>query len=101
VAAFERVALPGLTVTPPIRLVVIDEIGKMECFSQAFRKAVVRVLDADTAVLATIALRGNRFIEELKSRDDVEVIEITPANRDHLAEQLATKLRARCHAEQH
>lgn len=96
VAAFERVVLPRLTVAPPTRLVVIDEIGKMECFSHAFREAVVLALDTDTPVLATIALRGDRFIEGLKARKDVAVIEITPANRNHLARDLATRLRGRC-----
>ena len=57
VAAFERVALPSLIPGLPTCLVVIDEIGKMECFSAAFRQAVLRILDADTPLLATIALR--------------------------------------------
>ena len=95
VTAFERLALPGLTAVPRAHLVVVDEIGKMECFSPAFQEAVVRALDADTPVLATIALRGGCFIEGLKSREDVEVIEITLANRSYLARELASKLRER------
>jgi nucleoside-triphosphatase THEP1 len=100
VAAFERIALPGLMPGPHTRLIVIDEIGKMECFSRAFREAVLRALDAATPVLATVARRGNHFIQGLKAREDVTVIEITPANRDHLVEKLADKLRARCLEEQ-
>ncbi len=92
IVAFEEVALPSLTPGSHACLVVIDEIGKMECFSRAFREAVVRVLDADSPVLATVALQGDRFIERLKSREDVELIEITPANRDHLAGELACRL---------
>ncbi len=93
VAAFERLALPGLVPGSPASLIVIDEIGKMECFSRAFREAVVRALDADTPVLATIALRGDRFIEGLKARGDVELVEITPANRDRLVEELVASLK--------
>ena len=99
VAAFEEVALPSLAPGPHARLVVIDEIGKMECFSRAFREAVVRLLDADTSVLATIALRGDRFIERLKSREDVALIEIAPANRDRLAGELARRLEERWRGE--
>jgi len=95
VATFERVALPSLIPGPPTHLIMIDEIGKMECFSRAFREAVLRALDADTPVLATIALRGDRFIEGLKAREDVELVEITPANRDDLVKELAAGLKER------
>lgn len=94
--AFERVALPSLTPDPTVGLIVIDEIGKMECFSRPFRQAVVRALDADTPLLATIARRGDRFIEGLKARPDVAVIEITSANRDRLVSELANRLRQLC-----
>jgi len=93
VAAFERVALPSMIPDLPTPLLVIDEIGKMECYSQAFREAIVRALDADTPVLATIALRGDRFIEGLKAREDVDLVEITPANRDDLVKELADTLK--------
>jgi nucleoside-triphosphatase len=96
VTAFEQVALPGLTPGPHTCLIVIDEIGKMECFSPAFREAVVRALEADTPVLATVALRGNRFIEGLKARKDVTVVEIKPTNRDRLVEELAGRLKVEC-----
>jgi nucleoside-triphosphatase len=100
VDAFERIALPGLIPGPHIHLIVIDEIGKMECFSRAFREAVLRALDADTPVLATIALRGDRFIERLKAREDVELVEIRPANRQRLVKELAARLKERLHGRQ-
>jgi len=100
VATFERVALPGLAPGPHTQLIVIDEIGKMECFSRPFRQAVLRDLEADTAVLATVALRGDRFIEGLKAREDVELVEVTPANREKLVRELAARLRNRVHGRQ-
>jgi nucleoside-triphosphatase len=95
VAAFEEVALPSLAPGQRTGLVAVDEIGKMECFSRAFREAVVHALNADTPVLATVALRGNRFIEGLKSREDVELIKVTPTNRGRLAGELAHRLKER------
>jgi nucleoside-triphosphatase len=95
VAAFERVALPSLILEPPTRLLVIDEIGKMECYSHAFRGTLVRALDADTPVLATVARRGDRFIEGLKIREDVQLVEITPANRDNLVKELTDTLKGK------
>jgi nucleoside-triphosphatase len=87
-AAFESTALPAIDparVTAP--LIVIDEIGKMECFSDRFRELVVAALSSDRAVLATIALRGNRFIESLKDRPEVALLHITQQNRDPLVGQ--------------
>jgi nucleoside-triphosphatase len=40
-------------------LVMIDEIGKMECFSPLFRDSVLRLLDADQPFIATIGKKGN------------------------------------------
>jgi nucleoside-triphosphatase len=85
-AAFEAVALPAID--PALggaRLIVVDEIGKMECFSASFRELVVAAMDSDRAVLATVALRGDRFVEDLKARPDVTLLHVTPGNRDELA----------------
>jgi len=84
-AAFEAVALPAIDpARSGARLIVIDEIGKMECFSARFRELAVAALDADCAVLATVALRGDRFVEELKARLDVSLLHVTRQNRDEL-----------------
>jgi nucleoside-triphosphatase len=88
-AAFESAALPTID---PARvgapLIVIDEIGKMECFSDRFRELVVAALNSDRAVLATVALRGDRFIESLKARPDTTLLRVTRQNRDQLVAQV-------------
>ena len=84
-AAFEAVALPAIDpALGGVRLIVVDEIGKMECFSTRFRELVVAALDSDRAVLATVPLRGDRFVEGLKARPDVTLLHVTPGNRDEL-----------------
>jgi nucleoside-triphosphatase len=65
-------------------LVVIDEIGKMECFSEKFKKLLGRILDSQKWVIATIALKGSGFISEIKEREDVKIFEITKKNRGFL-----------------
>lgn len=66
---------------------VIDEIGKMECFSSAFKRKVSHLLEyhsqhADVYVVGTIALKTqDRFIEGIKARKDVRLIEVTQENR--------------------
>ena len=48
--------------------IVIDEIGKMECLSEQFRRLVTVTLDRDVTCIATIALRGTGFIESVKQK---------------------------------
>ncbi len=87
--AFESLALPAIDPAQVVApLIVIDEIGKMECFSSRFRRQVVAALESDRAVLATIALRGDRFIEGLKARSDVTLLRVTHQNRDQLVDQV-------------
>lgn len=92
---FEALALP--VVDPernPADLYVIDEIGKMELFSQRFSDALMRLLASPHHLLATIAKKGEGFIEQIKTRDDVELIEVTKENRDHLPQAIAQRLLA-------
>jgi nucleoside-triphosphatase len=83
VAGFEDLVLPLLE-AGRAGLYVIDEIGKMECFSRAFCDSVRALLDSDAPVLATVALKGGGFIAEVKARSDVALFEVTVRNREHL-----------------
>lgn len=70
--------------SPSTRLVIIDEIGKMECFSEQFKECLIECLNSEKWVLATIALKGSGFIEEVKRRHDVTLFEMTQRNRNSL-----------------
>lgn len=71
------------------RIVVMDEIGKMECLSPRFRELITQIISspAKTAV-ATIALRGTPFIESLKRTQGARLVELTVRNRDALADEI-------------
>jgi nucleoside-triphosphatase len=73
---------------PDVELIVIDEIGKMELFSSCFQHLVRNVLNSDKQVLATIPLKGNEFIREIKQRSDIHLFEVTHGNRDRLPEAI-------------
>ncbi|MGB9893515.1 MAG: NTPase [Candidatus Saccharicenans sp.] len=77
---------------PATQLVILDEIGKMECLSEKFRKLVVELMDSQVNLLATIAYYGTPFIESLKSRPGVELIRISTENRDRLKSELTSRL---------
>lgn len=78
------------------RLIIIDEIGRMELFSEKFRRLLKQVLDSSKPVVATIALKGTGPIEEIKHRRDSTLIELTVKNRDSLGETLGSFLERAC-----
>ncbi len=74
----------ALTLRDAVDVYVVDEIGKMECFSNRFIEAMHTLLDSKKPVVATIAQRGAGFIAAVKRRPDGELWEVTTANRDEL-----------------
>ena len=88
--SFEALVLPLLErmLSHP-RPVLIDEIGKMECLSAAFRSHVWRVLEEGPPAIATVPLGGSTpFLRTLKERPDIELLEVTALERDKLPEML-------------
>ena len=75
-----------------VYLYVIDEFGKMECFSEVVVAAASTVLDSPVPVLATIAIKGGGFIAQVKARPDVELLTVTMENREGLPEGIAARL---------
>jgi len=69
--------------------VVIDEIGKMELFSKAFRDTVWAAIHSDRTVLGTITLRSHSWADSVKALPQVTIIEVTQANRDEIARQIS------------
>ncbi|MEO0093477.1 MAG: NTPase [candidate division WOR-3 bacterium] len=90
VTDFERVALKTLDNAEKSKdLIVIDEIGKMELFSQKFAQVIEKIFaNKHKKVLATIPISNIPLIEKLKKLPDATVMEVTPANRDFLATKI-------------
>ena len=87
----ETIAVPAIA---PVEknVIILDEIGKMECFSEVFRKAAVNALDSPNIVVGTITFGGDDFILGIKNREDIEIHEVTPENRDSLPERILRKI---------
>ena len=90
--ALECIAVPSMIPATPDEIVVIDEIGKMECLSRRFRETLVLALDASNPVLGSISARGDAFIEAIKARRDVIVIEVTRENADSVVRDVTRML---------
>jgi len=91
VEAFERLALPELA-RRDVDLIVIDEIGKMECASGRFRRAAEDALDAQVNTLATLGTGHLPFFQAVRERPDVELLTLTERNRDALVAELCARL---------
>lgn len=92
----DTIAVPSMIPANDQVIVVVDEIGKMECFSEPFRKTLIKVLDAANTVVGSIALKGNAFIETVKKRPDTLVITVSEKNRNDLAEKFFTRESRSC-----
>ncbi|KFO77075.1 Cancer-related nucleoside-triphosphatase, partial [Cuculus canorus] len=84
--SFEQLVLPMLRNVnhgsdADRKIFVIDEIGKMELFSQAFIQAVRQTLTGSgTVLLGTIPIPKGKpldLVEEIRSRKDVKVFNVS------------------------
>lgn len=72
-------------------LIVIDEIGKMELFSEKFKEVLLKAMEVPNPLLATILYKSHSFCDRLKKRTDTELIKIDPRNREELVDILVKR----------
>lgn len=66
-------------------VIVIDEVGKMEVESQTFVDTVKDALDIDKPMILTLHKKSrNPLLQDIRRRDDVRILEVTPTNRNLL-----------------
>jgi len=80
---------------PSSAVIIMDEIGKMECLSDKFERILKEILDSEKWVIATIALKGSGLIAEVKQRQDVKLFEMTQSNRDVLFSEILEEINLR------
>jgi nucleoside-triphosphatase len=66
VAQLEAIGLPALEPRAGTRLIVLDEVGKMELLSERYRKRVEQLLAGDTPLLGTVASHGVGFVKRIR-----------------------------------
>jgi nucleoside-triphosphatase len=79
-----RIPFPG----EETNLVMIDEIGKMECFSKAFQRLISELLVSEKSFIATTAIKGGGFIAQIKQRTDIRFFHVTRKNQDAIIAQI-------------
>ncbi|XP_071524354.1 cancer-related nucleoside-triphosphatase homolog isoform X2 [Panulirus ornatus] len=87
VPAFESLALPFLrtqNISPHI--LVLDEIGKMEMFSQGFVCGVRQIMSQpNSTLLITVPVPKGKpmpLVEEIRNHPDILLVNVTRENRD-------------------
>jgi nucleoside-triphosphatase len=95
VAAIERAVTMALNPGETAELYIIDEIGRMECFSPLFVHRMTSLLDSGKPVLATIAMKGGDFVAAVKKRPGATLWEVTVRNRDAMPARIGAWIRER------
>lgn len=85
-AAMERVGVKAIKdACEQCDIVVIDEVGKMEVECEAFVEAVKAAMDANKPMIVTLHKKSrNPLLQDIRRRDDVRILEVTPTNRNIL-----------------
>jgi len=82
-----------LRATKESEVIIIDEVGPMELFSQPFKQAILESLNSGKTVLGTIHYRVKTpIIMQIKEREDTTIIEVTRENREDLPENIAREI---------
>jgi len=76
-----------------ISVIAIDELGPMELFSEDFKNAVEKAVEAEKPLIGTIHYKArSRLTDNIRSRPDVKVLEITHENRSHIKRAVLDEL---------
>jgi nucleoside-triphosphatase len=81
--------LPGLTKISNDKILMIDEVGKMECLSEKFRALLSEWEKCKCKRIFTVPMYGTPFIEQFKTRNREHLIHLTRSNREELLEHLS------------
>ena len=68
--------------------IIIDEIGKMELYSTKFKKVVLEAVESDKVIVGTVMAGPHPWVDDLKARPGVTLLQVTEANREGMAERI-------------
>ena len=93
--AFETLGVKFIKRAKPDGIIVMDEIGFMEIGAEHFCDAVLKALDGDIPVLATVkdTELGSEFLDRVRKHPNAEVYMLTAENRDAIYEELCPQVR--------
>jgi nucleoside-triphosphatase len=79
-------------------VIVIDEVGKMEVESDLFTQSVIDTLDAKKSIVMTLHKKSrNPLLQDIRRRDELRLLEVTPINKNLLAFKIVHLITGRAH----
>ena len=75
------------------KIILIDEIGKMELFSEKFKKVVLKALNSENKVLGTIMLKRDPFCDQIKQRKDIKIFYLERENFQKIKKEIESYLK--------
>ena len=79
-------------------VIVIDEVGKMEVESEPFTQSIVESLDSNKSLVMTLHKKSrNPLLQDIRRRDELRLLEVTPINKNLLAFKIVDLLTGRAH----
>ncbi len=93
---FDELGVSLLRAARPGGVIVMDELGFMEAGSETFCGEVLKVLDGDIPVLATVkdTDRGAMFLDRVRQHPNAELYMLTRENYDEVLSELLPKVRS-------
>ncbi len=73
-------------------VVVVDEVGPMELFSEKFKQATREALESQKLVLAVVHQKAqDKMVTDVKGRADAEIFTVTVENRETLNDAIVER----------
>jgi len=92
--SFEAIGVEALhRAIQDCHVIVVDEIGKMELCSTAFKEALEAALQSEKPILGTILERPQPWTDRLKARSEVFLFRLTEKNRTDIEAELLERLK--------
>lgn len=86
IQALERVGVQAIEdAAEQADVIIVDEVGKMEVESEKFVGVVKAALETSKPFILTLHKKSrNPLLQDIRRRDDIRILEVTPINRNLL-----------------
>jgi len=74
-------------------ILVMDELGRFELKALKFQEKVFEIMDSKKPVLAVIKDEHNKFLDKIRSRNDISMYRVKEKNHESVFEDIYQELR--------
>lgn len=94
IKGFEEIAIAAMEEALKTKQVlIIDEIGPMQFFSEKFKQVLDTVFGSEKIVIGTIFFNSHPEIDNIKKNKYIQLYELTEENRAYLPNEIVAKVR--------